>query len=282
MAMEGQITIQAPATPAEAPATTPASAAAPAAAPSPAAPPAAEVRAEARPDWLPSKFKDAKQMAEAYSELEKKLGGGSEATTPEAPAAPATEAAPAVQAPTNEVSDALKAAGIDYNALSLEYANNEGKLGDDSYAKLAKAGYPKTLVDGYLSGQKALADNYAATVHSFVGGQEAHDSIMAWAKTALTPAEKAAYNATVNSGNQEAVKLALQGLQARAANEGGTDPQLLNGRSAVGGSDVFESSAQVTEAMRDPRYAKDPAYRQKVADKVMRSQALPTPKMHQS
>ena len=28
-----------------------------------------------RPDWLPEKFKDAEQMAEAYAHLEKKLGG---------------------------------------------------------------------------------------------------------------------------------------------------------------------------------------------------------------
>ena len=33
-------------------------------------------------------------------------------------------------------------------------------------------------------------------------------------------------------------------------------------------SDVFESVAQVTEAMNDPRYAKDPAYRKKVEDKT--------------
>ena len=29
-----------------------------------------------RPDWLPEKFKSAEDMANAYSELEKKLGAG--------------------------------------------------------------------------------------------------------------------------------------------------------------------------------------------------------------
>ena len=31
---------------------------------------------EDRPDWLPEKFKSAEDMANAYSELEKKLGAG--------------------------------------------------------------------------------------------------------------------------------------------------------------------------------------------------------------
>ena len=31
---------------------------------------------EERPDWLPEKFKNVEQMAEAYSNLEKKMGEG--------------------------------------------------------------------------------------------------------------------------------------------------------------------------------------------------------------
>ena len=36
---------------------------------------------------------------------------------------------------------------------------------------------------------------------------------------------------------------------------------MINGDSIETASDIFESSAQVIEAMNDPRYAKDPAFR---------------------
>ena len=39
-------------------------------------------------------------------------------------------------------------------------------------------------------------------------------------------------------------------------------------------NDSFESVSQVTEAMNDPRYDKDPAYRKKVTDKIARSSVI--------
>ena len=38
--------------------------------------------------------------------------------------------------------------------------------------------------------------------------------------------------------------------------------------------DAFESIAQVTEAMSDPRYDKDPAYRASVEKKIARSSVI--------
>ena len=39
-------------------------------------------------------------------------------------------------------------------------------------------------------------------------------------------------------------------------------------------TDVFKSVAQVTEAMNDPRYSKDPAFRKEVEDKLARSSVI--------
>ena len=50
--------------------------------------------------------------------------------------------------------------------------------------------------------------------------------------------------------------------------------QMINGDSVETLSDVFESVAQVTEAMNDPRYDKDPAYRKQVEDKIARSTGI--------
>ena len=92
-----------------------------------------------------------------------------------------------------------------------------------------------------------------------------------WAKANMTPAEIAAYNAAVSSGNADQAKLAALGLSAKFSKAVGSDPQRLLGGQKAGSDDVFESTAQVTEAMRDPRYAKDPAYRAKVQAKLSRS-----------
>ena len=46
---------------------------------------------------------------------------------------------------------------------------------------------------------------------------------------------------------------------------------MLTGKPAKSGSDVFRSQAEVVAAMDDPRYDKDPAYRQDVFNKLERS-----------
>jgi len=51
-------------------------------------------------------------------------------------------------------------------------------------------------------------------------------------------------------------------------------PELFEGTSDAPPSEAFESVRQVTDAMQDPRYDKDPAYRKKVTDKLARSTVI--------
>ena len=46
---------------------------------------------------------------------------------------------------------------------------------------------------------------------------------------------------------------------------------MLTGKPAKSDGDQFRSQAEVVRAMSDPRYEKDPAYRQDVYDKLERS-----------
>ena len=55
-------------------------------------------------------------------------------------------------------------------------------------------------------------------------------------------------------------------------NSVGSEGELLTGGKAQQVADVFESQAQVVEAMSDPKYDRDPAYRQAVMQKLERSQ----------
>lgn len=220
-----------------------------------------QASSESRPEWLPEKFKSPEDMAKAYAELESKLG------QPKQDATPSDNKQP--QTPENP-QQALQDKGLDLNEFSQEFAS-KGELSQESYEKLAKAGYSKDIVDNYIAGQQARAAQFETSIKSEVGGEERYGEMIEWAKANMTPAEIAAYNAAVSSGNADQAKLAALGLSAKFSKAVGSDPQRLLGGQKAGSEDVFESTAQVTEAMRDPRYAKDPAYRAKVQAKLSRS-----------
>ena len=46
---------------------------------------------------------------------------------------------------------------------------------------------------------------------------------------------------------------------------------MLSGKPAQSSGDVFRSQPELVEAMSDPRYDRDPAYRQDVIEKLDRS-----------
>ena len=51
----------------------------------------------------------------------------------------------------------------------------------------------------------------------------------------------------------------------------GYDGRMLSGKAPQASGDVFRSQAEVVAAMSDPRYDRDPAYRQDLIEKLDRS-----------
>lgn len=225
-----------------------------------------QASSESRPEWLPEKFKSPEDMAKAYSELESKLGGNKPT---EQNATPSDKPQDVPENPQAE----LQKQGLDMNEFSQEFAS-KGELSPESYEKLAKAGFDKDLVDTYIAGQQARAAQYEGTIKGEVGGEERYNQIVEWAKANLTPGEIAAYNNAVSSGDANQAKLAALGLSAQYSKAVGQEPQRMIGGQKAGSDDVFESTAQVTEAMRDPRYKNDPAFRAKVQAKLSRSKVF--------
>ena len=226
---------------------------------------------QSKPEGLPEKFNSVDELVKSYSELEKKLGEQSQPT--EQSVDPVSKAEEKQEQPKSDLDIATKAvdsAGLNMETLSEEFAK-DGKLADGSYKSLEKAGIPKEYVDRFIAGQQAIADQQSATVKNLVGGTEAYDSMSDWAGQNLTETEKQAYNTAVNSKDLEAVKLAVVGLKARYAQSTGSEPQLVEGKASPSGEQGFQSWAQVTQAMSDPRYAKDPAYQAEVKNKLANS-----------
>lgn len=215
-----------------------------------------------RPEWLPEKFKSPEDMAKAYSQLESKLGQGQQEQDQEEVETTGEETA-------SDVAELLDNKGLDFDVFQQEY-NENGQLSDDAYAALDEAGFPRSVVDTWIQGQDALASQVTGEMYNIVGGQEDYNNMVSWAADTLPESEIDAFNATMTSQNPDMIRLAIQGLNARYRSE--AEPSLLQGGTGtVSSGGRFESNAELTAAMSDPRYSKDPAYRQQVADKLARS-----------
>lgn len=221
---------------------------------------------EDRPEWLPEKFKSPEELAKAYAELESKIG---KAPPKETEAKPLDIPNPA-EATEEQANQTLADRGLNMEKFSAEFSQN-GSLSPESYKELEAAGIPQATVDLYIEGQKALATQYESTVKAEVGGDESYTQMVDWAKSNMSPAEIQAFNAAVSSGSIDQAKLAVLGLQARYTSVNGSEPKRTIGGKSSATADVFESTAQLIAAMRDPRYKNDPAYRASVQNKLARS-----------
>ena len=210
-----------------------------------------------RPEWLPEKFKSAEDMAQAYAELEKRMGQGTKEVEE-------TEQPEEQQEETN---DNKEEAG-DYNEAvveaSKEFFENDGKLSEDTYKKLEGIGLPRDLVDSYAAGQQALLQSEEAQIKGVAG--DSYDQMAEWANEHLPQEEIDAFDEAVTSGTVSQAKLAVQGLYARYQNAtGATQPKLVQG--AVSGSSTmpFKSMQELARAQSDPRYRSgDKAYHQEI------------------
>ena len=195
-----------------------------------------------RPEWLPEKFDNAEDMAKAYGELEKKMGGDKTDDATEETAE--TE-------PTNS------------NDLIVEASKEffeKGELGDETYESLAKLGLNRELVDSYAAGQAALTENQQLAIKGEAGTD--YDAMTEWAGKNLTDDEMTAYNDVVTNGTVDHAKLAVSGLHARyRSSTGSTGPKLAMGSTTGSATLPYQSMQEVTRAMNDPRYKSgDKAY----------------------
>jgi len=222
-----------------------------------------------RPEWLPEKFKNAEDMANAYAELEQKLGQQQQEEQTKEP----KEYDNTDDAEASQVAQALDNVGLDFNVFQDEYAET-GELSPDAYNALEEKGFNRELVDSWIAGQEALASKTTNQIYDMAGGEEQYSGLVQWASENLSESEIDAYNANVESGDLSLAQFAVSGLVARYRSEVGNEPQLVQGDNASSSSGAFQSVAELTAAMRDPRYNNDPAYRKSVADELSRSKVF--------
>lgn len=228
----------------------------------------------ARPEWLPEKFKNVEDFVKSYKELETKLHTPKDEPTGEPQDDPQGDPAADPTATSQEdVSNFLNENGIDYFALSQEYADN-GSLSDEAYESLAKVGIPKYIVDSYIEGQTAITQQIRGRAYDIAGGEQEYGAMVRWAQANLSQGEIDSFNAALDTRDVDQAMFAIKGLASQYRSDVGKSPKLVTGETGGNSAGAFQSLAELTQAMADPRYAKDPAYRQAVGEKLRRSTVL--------
>ena len=118
---------------------------------------------------------------------------------------------------------------------------------------------------------ESLTEAQAQELFKMVGGEKAYKSMITWAGQNLSQEEISMYDSVMGKGDPNAIFFAVQALNAKYSDATGSEGQMLSGKSSREENAGFQSQAQLVEAMSDPRYDRDPAYRRSVLDKLANS-----------
>ena len=149
-----------------------------------------------------------------------------------------------------------------------------GKLSDEIKKQLDELDYEDMFAAMQSQApQEAedLSEEEMNAIRNYVGGEQQYGALMDWAAQTLDQNYVQAFDDLVQNGSARAIQLAVRGLMAEYENQNGYEGRMLTGKAATETPDVFRSQAEVVQAMSDPRYDNDPAYRNDVFEKLGRS-----------
>ena len=213
---------------------------------------------------LAGKYKNAEELEDAYIELQKKLGSNEDEQAPEAEA----------ETEETEESEPEEDIGTDILDRLWDEATSDS-FSEETMQELAKTD-PGELAKMHLEYRQAnqsqtLNDTQVTELKGIAGGDKEYDVMMGWANDNLGKGEIDMFDQVMDKGDPVSCFFAIQALKYRYDDESGTDGKMLTGKAASNRGEQFESQAQVIEAMNDPKYENDPAYRKKVMEKLERS-----------
>ena len=220
---------------------------------------------------LAGKYKNAEELEKAYIELQQKLGSDDKGES-EPEQTEETEELPEITPEIQLITDA-----------SLEF-NEKGEVGAETLEKFQQMS-SQDLVSAYMEMQSIaakapapespespdLTDAEVNSIKNSAGGEQEYSNLLNWASQNLPKSTVDAFDTLCDSGDVQSIQLAVSGIKAQYENANGYEGRMLSGKPPRSSGDVFNSQAQVVEAMSDPRYDNDPAFRQEVMNKLERS-----------
>ena len=167
----------------------------------------------------------------------------------------------------DEAAEALKEKGFDYAELQKEW-NEKGDISKETRAKLAEQGISEEIVNNYIEGQKAKAEQEINELAETIGGRETFDSVIKWSGENL-PADE--INAINQVTDPAILRIILKDLKSRMEEKEGKSPEYTKGEGGKPAQDIYRSQAEMFEDIKNPKYKKDEAYRKDVLKKIAAS-----------
>jgi len=219
----------------------------------------------AQDNLLAGKYKDAQELEKAYIELQSKLGSNQQETSEELEIEPEGEKGEKEEV-TSDLLDRLwdEARSENYKEETLQ------ELGKMSSRDLAQM-HLQYRANNQQTQPVVVNEQQVTQLKDLAGGDKGYTNMVGWAKDTLNEQEINMYDAVMEKGDPLACYFAVQSLKYRFDDASGVDGQLITGKAPSTQGDQFKSQAQVVEAMGDPRYDNDPAYRRSIMDKLERS-----------
>ena len=232
----------------------------------------AEKLGQEEADLYAGKFENAEELENAYLELQKKLGSRDEDD----------DEVEDTTLDEDEYPDEV-IEGVDLiTTASEEYFENDGAISEETMERFKEMSSSE-LVEAYMAIRdrnpdvdgggysEDLSDAEMNQVYNSAGGEAEYNNLTSWAAQNLDESKMDAFNDIIDRGNATSIQIAVAGLRAEYEAQEGYEGRMLTGKAAKSSGDIFRSQAEVVQAMNDPKYDRDPAYRQDVYDKLERS-----------
>lgn len=223
---------------------------------------------------LAGKYENAEQLEKAYMELQSKLGS----RTPDETDNQEAEEQPEESEPTETESE--ESEEIDFSFLDQLYEESQGEPSDELIQRLEKMDASE-LADMYVQyreqveannpSQRDFTAEESQNLYNIVGGKEQYSQLMQWASQNLSQQEANMYDAVMAKGDPNAAFWAIRGLAFQYVDKNGYEGKRISGKAPRSTDNSFRSQAELVQAMSDPRYETDEAYRNDVMSKLSNS-----------
>ena len=230
-----------------------------------------EALQEEQEQLLAGKYKDAQELEKAYVELQKKIGEKNpedSESTGESDDTDEGEKETEEETETDEDSEGTILDDLWSQAV-------DDKFDDATLEEISKMD-PQELAKMHLEYRaqqdpREFSKEDVENIQSITGGADGYKDMMTWATDNLNKQEIDMFDAVMEKGDALAAFFAVRSLAYRWEDAKGYDGKMLTGTAPKESGDKFRSQAEVVKAMSDPRYDRDPAFRQDIKQKLERS-----------
>jgi len=166
----------------------------------------------------------------------------------------------------------VEATGVDVEAIEASWLES-GTIPETELAKLESVGITKEIVEDYIQYRFGQVEAVRNELITEAGGFDYVSKMQAWAATSWDAAQTEAYNRAVESNDKGQMQLALRALRADYERANGSRAKLVMAanRPNAAASDVYHSFEEMVRDQANPLYKQDPAFRERVAAKLARS-----------